>query len=495
MSSARLRLWLLALALATLAAQAATAPDYVQNLDGFLFAAGVERYAMAELRPHFPGYPVYMWLGKAANAVLGEPRRALRAVSLLASALAVVPLGLLAAELRRAAGGATAASAAALTAGLVWALAPGPWLSSGELFSDPLGLLLALAMLLGVWRALEAPDRHGLAAPAALAGLMLGARLDYFPLAAPLALAVWRRRGEPAARRAVLAFAASLAPWLAWQLALDRATYLTTLALQVSNHLADPGNTVRRAADLVARPFGVARTTFVDGLGGFWPGEPARRSPATIVLAAVLVPGLVRLARLRRPATAALWLWAAAWAAWLVVFHDVTFTRYVLPLAAWAALVAGLGIPGGAARWPTVGALAASLAAVGVPLGVAHRDHPPVGEKLARHVQQRLRPGHDALLLLDSDTPVALRYVAERIPDLTLRALPPEQIGAVAERLGGEGLAVYSTSPSTDAPERWKPVARFCRDRHLDPRGPFELWLYRLEAAAQPAGARPPVCQ
>jgi hypothetical protein len=477
-------------------ARALTAPDYVQNLDGFLFAAGVERYAMIELRPHFPGYPVYMWLGKLAYAVLGDPRQALRAVSLLASALAVVPIGLLAAALRRASGADEAAvRASAVAAGLVWALAAGPWLVSGEIFSDPLGLLLALVTLLGLWRALEAPDARGLATPAAAAGLMLGARLDYFPLAAPLALAVWRRRGTPAARKAVLAFAACVAVWLSWQLALDRASFATALWRQLTTHVADPGNRVRSAFDLIQRPLGVLRTTWVDGLGGYWPGEPVERWPATLVFATLFGLGLRRLARTQHAATTSLWLWAAAWATWLVLFHDVTFTRYVLPLTAWAAVVASLGLPAGGARWPAVATLAASVGAVGVPLGFAHRTHPPVGEKLARHVERHFEPGRDALILPQADTPIALRYVLERSPDSRVLVVPPEEIAPQAAYLAGEGLAVYGTLPAPAAPERWKPVARFCRDRHLDPRGPFELWLFRLETQAQPAGTPPPACQ
>jgi hypothetical protein len=477
-------------------ARALTAPDYVQNFDGFLFIAGVERYSMIELRPHFPGYPVYIWLGKLARSFFGDAERGLRAVSLVASALAVVPIGLLAAHLRRAAGGDEAAArAAALLAGTVFVLAPVPWLVSGEIFSDPLGMFLALLMLLFAWRSLEHPEGRGLVAAAALCGLMLGARLDYWPLAAPLALALWRLRARPAARRAVLALVAVSASWLGWQLAMDRGTFLTALTSHLSGHVGDPGNTIRRAGDLVERPVAVLRTAVVEGLGGYWPGEPAVRWPATLVLGALLAVGLGRLTRVRHPGAALLWLWAAAWGAWLVLFHDVEFARYVLPLAVWAALVVGLAAPAGPARWPVLAAVAASLGAVSVPLARAHRDHPPVGEKLARHVQRRFDPARDALILPQSDAPVALQYVTLRTPDLRLKVVTPDSISAEASELAAQGFAVYATSPAPDAPERWRPALRFCRDRHLDPRGPFELWLFVREAGPQPAGAAPPACQ
>jgi hypothetical protein len=485
---------MLALALAALAARVLTAPDYIQNLDGFLFVAGVDRYAVIELRPHFPGYPVYIWLGKLGKVLLGDAEQALRAVSILASALTVLPLGLLAAALRRASGGDQgAALASALAAGAVWTLAPGPWLLSGEIFSDPLGLLLALAMLLWLWRGCEADEPRALALAAAAGGVMLGARLDYFPFLFPLAFAVWQRRATPAARKAVLAFAAGVLLWLGWQLAVDRGSWFTALRRQVAAHVANPGNTVEGASDLILRPAGVLRAT-LDGLGVYWPGEPARRWPATLLLAALVVPGSRRLARTGGAGAAMVWLWAAVWAAWIVLFHDVTFPRYVTPLVAWAALVAGLGVPGGPARWPAAAALAASVASVGVPLAIAHRDHPPVGDKLARHVQARFRP-RDFLILPHADGPVALRDLNRRTPDLRLRVVPPEQIGLEAARLAAEGWAVHATQPAPDAPERWRPVARFCRDPHLDPRGPFELWLFRLEAEAQPAGTPPPACQ
>src|SRR5688572_18099440 len=58
------------------------APD---NDDAPFFIRGVERFAVAEGRPHWPGYPVYIAAGKLATSLVGDPAFGLQIVSAAAS--------------------------------------------------------------------------------------------------------------------------------------------------------------------------------------------------------------------------------------------------------------------------------------------------------------------------------------------------------------------------------------------------------------------------
>src|SRR5262249_50298943 len=61
--------------------------------DSVLFSRGVARFSVAETRPHWPGYPVYIAMGKLGAALLGDPVWALHLLSALSSALLAWPLG------------------------------------------------------------------------------------------------------------------------------------------------------------------------------------------------------------------------------------------------------------------------------------------------------------------------------------------------------------------------------------------------------------------
>src|SRR5688572_4536861 len=121
-------------ALGTIAALGAlvrwwTVTDFPDQVDSVLFVRGVERYSVAESRPHFPGYPLYIWGARLARVFVGDPLRALHLASVLCAALTTVPLGLLAAAWRRAAMGAEAGDGrtAGTAAALLWNVLPLSW--------------------------------------------------------------------------------------------------------------------------------------------------------------------------------------------------------------------------------------------------------------------------------------------------------------------------------------------------------------------------------
>jgi hypothetical protein len=72
---------LVGLTLITALTRLLTLGNYVDSPDGFLFRDGVERYSVIETRPHWPGYPVYMWVGKLFNVALNDAGLALRLLS------------------------------------------------------------------------------------------------------------------------------------------------------------------------------------------------------------------------------------------------------------------------------------------------------------------------------------------------------------------------------------------------------------------------------
>ena len=62
------------LALVFLAGHLPFLASTLEDIDSINFALGLREFDPGRHRPHPPGYPIYMALGKAANLVLSEPR-------------------------------------------------------------------------------------------------------------------------------------------------------------------------------------------------------------------------------------------------------------------------------------------------------------------------------------------------------------------------------------------------------------------------------------
>lgn len=70
----------------------ATMPGFVESKDGLFFLRGIQRYSVSEVRPQWPGYPVYIWVGKLLNLFYGDRILALHMVSIVASTLTLWPI-------------------------------------------------------------------------------------------------------------------------------------------------------------------------------------------------------------------------------------------------------------------------------------------------------------------------------------------------------------------------------------------------------------------
>lgn len=173
-----------------------TGSPHYDDGDAALFVAGVERFDPTQNRPHSPGYPVYILLGKLATWLTGDPFQGLRLLSALATGLAVAMLP----ALFRSIG---------LARRPAWALAslttvlPCFWLTGAKVLTDMPGFAAYLACAIVLLRRPEAGLGAGF-----LAGLLAGIRPHFLLALAPLLLG---RR--PLARVAGLVIGAGV--WIA----------------------------------------------------------------------------------------------------------------------------------------------------------------------------------------------------------------------------------------------------------------------------------------
>jgi 4-amino-4-deoxy-L-arabinose transferase-like glycosyltransferase len=482
-------LGLAALVLIAGAARWATRSTAFDQMDVVFFVRGVVDYSVDAQRPHFPGYPVFIWAGKAAQWLFPDPLEAVHAVAVAASTLIAVPLALLAAVLRQEDGvGSGESRRAALAAAAIWLVVPGSWITGGEGFSDSLGLLFATLALWCVGRAWGGSPAWSFVA-GALGGLTLGVRLVCVTLLGPLAVLVLRDFRAPGDLRrrtaAFLGLVAGCVPWIAWQFWRDGWGLVRAGRRHLFGHFGSWGESALTDAHVWTRPLRLLRTVLVHGLGG-GPLDGSRTRLVITTLFVVLgVAGAVRLWRRGGHPAALFALWALGYAVYATYAHDVEYPRYSLPLTAAVGVTAALGLPRG---WPgtlAVASLVGLVLYVTLPLALEHRRVPPTELQLARYMGGVAPPA--VLLNSDVSLPMVYAFAEELAPRVGLAIAEPDTVGSLAAQHRSEGKTVYATIPDASRPEEWVAVACFQRSAVFDPRSAPEIWLFRHEPGAPPA--------
>ena len=310
---------LAALALVFALAHVAFLANSLEDIDSVNFALGVRDFNVAEHRPHPPGYPLYIAIGKVARAIASPlmgsvpesslEARALAVVSLLAGLVAIACLYALFSSLtsRSPVSGSPWATLhlEAFAATVVTVSCPLFWYLAARPMSDLPGLAFALAaqacLMLAWWRQSPGPDGDRRLAPAMtaasgrmivigslLAALSIGMRTQTVWLTLPLLLLVLLDRvGRGVAGAMIGGGIMFVVGGLAWGVPLlvvsgGLGPYLAALGTQAGEDFAG-GEMLYTNPSARAAAFALMRT-FIDPWDsvvlGIWSSRwPQRESP------------------------------------------------------------------------------------------------------------------------------------------------------------------------------------------------------------------------
>lgn len=442
---------LAALALVFALAHVPFLANSLEDIDSVNFALGVRDFDVAEHRPHPPGYPLYIAIGKAGTAVAGVvmgdaptssvEARALAGVSLLAGLVAIVclygvfsslasrpsaspsPWGALNVE-------AFAATAVTVSCPLFWYLAARP-------MSDLPGLSFALAaqacLLLAWQRQAPGPDgdrRLGPALTAAsgrmivigslLAALSIGMRSQTVWFTVPLlVLVLFDRVGRGVAGAMIGGGIMFIAGGLMWGIPLLVASgglgpYLAALGTQAGEDFAG-GEMLYTNPSARATAFALMRT-FLD------PWDSPILGAIVVVLAAVGVAHLV--ARDRRTLAAVVAM-SAPYVVFHLAFQDTSFIRYALPVVPAVVFLAVRGAALANERGVVAVAAALSIASVAIasPVLAAYGAEPSPTVRVLEAMQAETSAGAPAALAMHQTFKRPLE--AEHVGFATLLPSPP----------------------------------------------------------------------
>ncbi|HEV8632353.1 MAG TPA: hypothetical protein VGV61_18710, partial [Thermoanaerobaculia bacterium] len=462
--------WRSAAAVAGLAAVAAarllSLPATFWELDEVLFVRGVERFDPLHHRPHPPGYPLTIGLGKLARWLTGDPFAALVAVSVVASLVGYLALVDAFARLLPARWSATDTRAVAVGGALLFALSPSMLVHGPLALSDApamafVALALAAAARLGAGGGTARSDGVAALALGGFAAAAIGCRPQLAVAVVPMVVAALVVAGR----------ASGQAPPLRWKRIATSAELREEESASPALHTpdvraAEPATPPRRNWLLAAIGFGAV------ALAWLWPlvaacGGPRGlvgllRRQAGLVAAAdadaaragfsraallarfvahpwgpkalalpVLVLALLGAAALLRSggrrALPLLVLAAANLAFALAVMDPGDAVRYALPTLLGVAFLAAVGLRAlatslraPAAMWAAVGVLAAGFVAYTLPLLHERRLTPsPPAQALAWAAAHLPR---QALLVID---PPLAPHAAEGLADRDLALADP----------------------------------------------------------------------
>ena len=426
---AQRRVFLWALAIVFLATHLPFITPGPGSVDATNFALGVRDFDPSAHRPHPPGYPAFIALGKVTRSLTASgpaddesvrtEARVLAAWAVLFGAFAVFPLFVifrfLELDVPRALG------ATALTV-----MCPLFSFTTVRSLSDIPGLSAACivqAMLFTVYRRQQSEPQSAwrlLLFAAMLSGLVIGMRSQTAWITMPVLIAVvamhatrLEDRAQPLAMVA-LAFAVGAALWAVPLIIASGglSSYLTSLSVQGSLDFSD--------ADLLVLQPSLRRLTIglVNTFGYPWANK--------YLAGAVLLPALIGLVVTARHSLPVLGWLAVATGPYLVfhlLFQDPAFPRYALPLVPAIVYFAVRGAERVVSRGAPVyvGLLAAvSLAVAGWPV-VQYGQTGEPGYQAISAVRQQLGQVTGARPVLAAHQEVGLAVRGER---LDIRSLP-----------------------------------------------------------------------
>jgi hypothetical protein len=465
-----------ALVVTGIASRVPTMPTTADGIDSMLFIRSVIRHSIADGRPHWPGYPVYIWLGKLFTAFVGDPILGLHLLSAAASVFTAWPLAVVtrAWALSLGASDSKAAWCGWATAAL-WLVTPMAWVIGGQILSDPVGLVFG-AMLLALCVAGERRGPPAWIAAALVGGLMVGVRLVNVTMLGPVVAEAWRRRrerwrGVPAPFVLLMAGAAGVLPWLVWLAVRDPSALVHGASAHVGGHFQRWGESLWTDHHPLTRPLRAFRTLTVSGLGG-----TATHGRGVVVstgwVAVLTIVGAS--GRWRSPVSRIVGLWAMPHLLYVFVGHDIDYPRYLLSAVAFLCLVGGLApLRFGRAGIAAVTIAAGAMATVSGPWALRQRRVPPVEIRVERFLAGRAPA---ALAIVDHS---GLQFFLEEShADIVSMQATTENIQAMQQMWESAGREAFTTDPPPQDPAGWVPVAHFCADRLLNPYLIRDLWLF-----------------
>ncbi|MDN3514360.1 MAG: glycosyltransferase family 39 protein [Candidatus Brocadia sp.] len=279
---------------------------YIDEWDSVNFAFGLSKgYDILHDQPHFPGYPVYMFVSWIWYMILGSDIQSLIFSGILFSSLAVYPLYELVKRMF--------SQEVAILAAVLYIVNPQIWLQAEKPLSDAFGLFFVITAILFFYLAIECDQETSLRmgewqfAPGeprtslmylgiggVILGLGLGVRVTYLALIPIMAYTAFRLSKKTCGRMVLLwgasGFALGVTAWLGYLIVrFQPYKFYKKFLSHADYHFYREGNSIITTDDYGERFFDIFHNLSAHCLGTWWTDTPILRIVPTLIIGVSLI--------------------------------------------------------------------------------------------------------------------------------------------------------------------------------------------------------------
>ncbi|WP_159442948.1 ArnT family glycosyltransferase [Selenihalanaerobacter shriftii] len=305
---------------------------YPHGWDAIDFILGIKYYDLSLMQPHFPGYPIYIWLGKFINHWVGNEELSLALLSAICGGLSIIPFYLLVKRIFN--------KRVALLAGIYLTFSSLHLILSAKIMSDMMGTLFILFFLYLTYLSWQETKykKWYLLSSAAVLGFGLGVRISYFPyfILLLISLILWYREKKKlkVIFLTLLSFISSISIWLSWQV-IRAGGLLNFLKIAIDftlGHFNDWGGTLVTDNSLGLRLIKlIYNNILVAGLGFYQAGDSISR----LILSGFILVGIISFifkVELTNKEKLFLFSWFGPYFLWVVFGQNVAKPRHIITL-------------------------------------------------------------------------------------------------------------------------------------------------------------------
>ena len=299
---------------------------YIEDIDSMRFAMAAQDFAVADLRPHFPGYPLYCFLLQVVYFCVGS----LGASFAIMGGLSIFGISYFSERI-----GQLLNFERTEYISLLIFINPLLFLMSTRYMPDIMGLMLLVA---GTYFFLQSIHENSLKCAVygfLVLGLLGGVRLSYLPFFIPTIYFAWTHRNHLS--HLVTAFTLGAIIWLI-PFIYDTGWYqiIQTGLRHTDGHFTEWGGAIH-ATDLGfdVRLNRMVRSIWADGLGGWWQGRLWIAIITSFSFVGAWAFGLVKATKLKRM-NPMIWLlisFTLVYAVWAYFFQNIAYKpRHIMPI-------------------------------------------------------------------------------------------------------------------------------------------------------------------
>lgn len=316
-----------------------TSINYLEDIDSMRFALSLFDYDILELRPHFPGYPMFCFFAKIIYFLTGSVQITFSIIGGIATFLIIYYSNLIYELITK--------KKSSYLSVLIF-FNPLIWNLGNRYMSDLFGLSLLITITYFFFLGIHSKNRKQLIIAIFLVGILSGVRISFLPFFIPFFLFVFFQ----SQLNFINSSAILLAGVMVWMIPLIFFTGYENLYQISKNHISGHffkwgGSVITSDFSLLNRLLKVIESIWADGVGGFWKG----RSPLTIVLSIGWISSIYSFLKTKNVANYKIKILiniliasVLVYFGWIFLFQNVVYKpRHIIPFLPFILMLSSVG--------------------------------------------------------------------------------------------------------------------------------------------------------